>query len=72
MADADNYYGMALWYAWGRLDGREYAPTFKAKLDAFEFASEVKQRRVEFTDGKTVSFESIQGQWQRYIESKDN
>lgn len=67
--DAEEFRGMALWYAWGRMDSGEYRGKDLA-LDAFEFAALVKASRIAFAKGETNFFESIQGQWAKYVESK--
>lgn len=62
--DAEQYYGMALWYAWGRIDSGQYQGF---PLDAFRFAYIVKQKRLTFLKGNTGMFESIQGQWEDFV-----
>lgn len=65
--DANNFYGMALWYGWGRLDSGTYMAPIRARLDAMKFAAWVKDKRREFLAEKVVSFESIQGLWERWV-----
>ena len=70
MSDIKDYFGMALWYAWGRMDSGEYRGQ-DLDLDAFEFGSIVEERRKEFvSNDKIVSFKAIQEQWTDYVKSK--
>jgi len=65
-ADADRYYGMALWYAWGRKDSGEF-DTSDVSIDAFAFAESVKKKRLAFVREQTHMFESIQGLFENFV-----
>jgi hypothetical protein len=67
--DANEFYRMALWYAFGRLDSGEYAGK-GLSLDAFEFADSVRAVRLAWCASTQGMFESIQGQWSDYVAGK--
>lgn len=67
---AELAFTQALWYAWGRVDSGEYRTRRVAdKIDVFKFAHSVKSNQRAFDTEGTHFNESIQGQWDKYIDS---
>jgi len=60
----------AAWYAWGRIDSGEYGPHMRERLDVSEFSDSYMESYKAYIEGKSGFLESIQGQWQKYVDEK--
>lgn len=64
---ADLAFSQGLWYAWGRIDSGQYKD--KKPLDPFKFAESVKANQIAFDTEASHYNESIQGQWNKFVEA---
>lgn len=70
---ADHRYGEALWYAFGAEDTmRAIGGLTHTKVDPFGFATFAKDESYLFYMEKVTSLDSVQGQFQRWLERQDN
>jgi len=70
MATPQERWLTCLWYAWGRKDAQQYSPELSARLDVFEFATQQRDAQEAYNKEETFHLDSIQGAWQKYVESK--
>ena len=66
---ADRAYGIALWYAWGRIDSGQYGAALTTQ-DGFDFADGRRTAETQYARHETAMLPSVPGAWDTFVATR--